>query len=271
MTYCYISSAQGVKFSSDLKLGHYMKIPPKLLFKVQMVATLVSSVTQIGVLNWMFNYIPNICTPEAINGFTCPIARVHFNGSILWGVVGPKRFFGEGALYRPLVWAFLIGFVAPIVVWAIGRRSSAGSVWRKINLPVLLGSLSWIPPAVRFTSLCCLCYSRNAGVCPVGTKADFQTTQTGLNFSVWALVCFFFNSYLRRRAPAWWGKYTMTLSAALDSGLAFGLVVVFFCFFYPGWSWLNSLQWWGTRVYKEVGGLIAGYHSLSEPELMVLL
>ena len=125
-----------------------MKIPPKLLFKVQMVATLISSITQIGVLNWMFNYIPNICTPDAINGFTCPIARVHFNGSILWGVVGPRRFFGEGALYRPLIWAFLVGFVAPIIIWLVGRRSSAGSIWRKINLPVLFGSLSWIPPAV---------------------------------------------------------------------------------------------------------------------------
>lgn len=152
MTYCYISSAQGIKFSSDLKLGHYMKIPPKLLFKVQMVATLISSVTQIGVLNWMFNYIPNICTPEAINGFTCPIARVHFNGSILWGVVGPRRFFGSGALYRPLIWAFLAGFIAPIIIWLIGRRKNPGSVWRKINLPVLFGSLSWIPPAVSLDS-----------------------------------------------------------------------------------------------------------------------
>lgn len=126
-----------------------MKIPPKLLFKVQMVATLLSSITQIGVLNWMFNYIPNICTPDAINGFTCPIARVHFNGSILWGVVGPRRFFGEGALYRPLIWAFPVGFVAPILIWLIGRRTTEGSIWRKINLPVLFGSLSWIPPAVR--------------------------------------------------------------------------------------------------------------------------
>ena len=125
-----------------------MKIPPKMLFKVQMAATLVSSVTQIGVLNWMFGHIPSICTPEAINGFTCPIARVHFNGSILWGVVGPRRFFGEGGLYKHLLWAFLVGLVAPIFVWLVGRRSNAGSVWRKINLPVLFGSLSWIPPAV---------------------------------------------------------------------------------------------------------------------------
>ena len=222
-----------------------MKIPPKLLFKVQMVATLLSSITQIGVLNWMFNHIPNICTPDAINGFTCPIARVHFNGSILWGVVGPRRFFGEGALYRPLIWAFLVGLVAPIIIWLIGRRTTDNSIWRKINLPVLFGSLSWIPPAVRLP----LPHSPRQNKL---TPPPFSTLQTGLNFSVWALVCFLFNSHLRRRAPAWWGKYTMTLSAALDSGLAFGVVIVFFCFLYPGWGWLQNLQWWGTRVYKEV-------------------
>lgn len=218
VTYCYISSAQGVKFSSDLKLGHYMKIPPKLLFKVQMAATLVSSFVQIGVLNWMFVKIPGICTAEAINGFNCPIARVHFNGSILWGVVGPQRFFGQGALYRHLVWAFLVGAIAPVVLWLVNKKRKK-SILRKVNLPVLFGSLSWIPPA------------------------------TGLNFSVWALVCFSFNHVVRRRAPVWWGKYTMTMSAALDSGLAFSLVVIFFGFVYPGVT--KNFKWWGTEVYKQ--------------------
>ena len=220
VTYCYISSAQGVKFSSDLKLGHYMKIPPKLLFKVQMAATLISSITQIGVLNWMFAHIPSICTPDAVNGLTCPLARVHFNGSVLWGVVGPARFFGTGALYRPLIWAFPIGFVCPIIIFLIARRRGPKTVLRKINLPVLFGSLSWIPPA------------------------------TGLNFSIWALVCFVFNYVLRRRAGAWWGKYTMTLSAGLDSGLAVGVVVIFFGVVYPGW--LGDWKWWGTEIYKQV-------------------
>ncbi|KAI4163989.1 MAG: hypothetical protein LQ342_002486 [Letrouitia transgressa] len=219
-TYCYISSAQGVKFSSDLKLGHYMKIPPKLLFKVQMIATLVSSFTQIGVLNWMFSHMPSLCNEDAINGFTCPLARVHFNGSILWGVVGPGRFFGRGALYRPLIYFFPIGLIAPILVWLIGRKRTTTSIWRMINLPVLFGALSWLPAA------------------------------TGLNFSVWAVVCFLFNSVLRRRKPDWWSKYTMTLSAALDSGLAFGVVIIFFGVIYPGWS--EGFSWWGTEVYKKV-------------------
>ncbi|KAK3307487.1 OPT oligopeptide transporter protein-domain-containing protein [Chaetomium strumarium] len=218
VTYGYISSAQGIKFAADLKLGHYMKIPPRILFAVQIVATVISSVTQIAILNWMFAHIPGLCTPDAINGFTCPIARVHFNGSILWGVVGPAEFFGPGATYRPLVWAFAVGAVLPIPLWLYARRRR-DSLVRKINLPVLFGSLGWIPPA------------------------------TGLNFSVWAVVCYVFNYLVKRRAPRWWAKYTMTLSAALDSGLAFGIVVVFFGFVYPGL--MKGFSWWGTEVYKR--------------------
>ncbi|KAF8860594.1 OPT-domain-containing protein [Acephala macrosclerotiorum] len=218
VTYGYISSAQGIKFSSDLKLGHYMKIPPRILFSVQMVATIISSVTQIAVLNWMFANVPNICTPQAVNGFVCPIARVHFNGSILWGVVGPGEFFGKNATYHILVWCFPIGAIAPIILWLYARNKK-GNIVRKINLPVLFGSLSWIPPA------------------------------TGLNFSVWALVCYLFNYQIKNRATAWWAKYTMTLSAALDSGLAFGLVVVFFGFVYPGW--MEGFKWWGTEIFKR--------------------
>ena len=203
-----------------------MKIPPRILFVLQLVATIVSSLTQIGVLNWMLSNIEGICTPAGLNGFTCPIARVHFNGSILWGLVGPARFFGPGALYQPLIWAFLIGAIAPIVTWLLGRKRRR-SIWRKINFPILFGALSWIPPA------------------------------TGLNFSVWAAVCWIFNGVIRKRKAAWWRKYNMTLSAALDSGLAVGVVVIFFGVIYPGW--MKGFHWWGTEVYKRVRmGRIAG-------------
>ncbi|KAH6687731.1 OPT oligopeptide transporter [Plectosphaerella plurivora] len=218
VTYGYISSAQGIKFASDLKLGHYMKIPPRIMFSVQMVATVVSSLTQILVLNWMFANVAGICTSEAVNGFTCPLARVHFNGSILWGVVGPGEFFGPNATYRSLVWFFLLGAVAPIPLWLYSRNKK-DSIVRKINLPLVFGTMSWIPPA------------------------------TGLNFSVWVLVCYIFNYHIKRRASAWWAKYTMTMSAALDSGLAFGIVVVFFGFIYPGL--MKGFSWWGTEVYKQ--------------------
>ncbi len=218
VTYGYISSAQGIKFAADMKLGHYMKVPPRILFSVQMAATIVSSVTQIAVLNWMFHNVPGLCTPQAMIGFTCPIARVHFNGSILWGVVGPAEFFGPNATYRPLVWCFLIGAVAPDTALAL-RPQQEGQP-RPEDQPA--GPLR---------------------------LAELDPPATGLNFSVWAVVCYLFNYLIKRRATAWWAKYTMTLSAALDSALASGIVVVFFTFIYPGW--MDGFTWWGTEVYKQ--------------------
>ncbi|KAK6532384.1 hypothetical protein TWF281_006573 [Arthrobotrys megalospora] len=219
VTYGYITSTQGLKFASDLKLGQYVKIPPRMLFTVQMVATAVGSLTQIGVLNWMFRSIPGICTPEALNGFTCPLARVHFNGSVLWGVVGPSRFFGTGELYHPLVWAFGLGLIAPIIVWAYGRYT--GINVKRVSLPVVFGSLSWIPPA------------------------------TGLNFSTWCLVCYGVNGWIKNNRGDWWRKYRMVLSAALDTGLAVGVGVVFFAIVWPQWEWARDWKWWGTEVYKQ--------------------
>lgn len=218
--YGYITSTQGLKFSADLKLGHYMKIPPRILFSVQIIATVIASCTQIGVLNWMLGHIQGICTPDAINGFSCPLAKVHFNGSILWGVLGPGRFLGPSGMYRHLLWAFPCGVLVPLIPWFLARHDKARArLWRKVNLPVILGSLSWIPPA------------------------------TGLNFSVWALVCFVFNYLIRNRKEAWWRKYNMTLSAALDAGVAFGVAVVFFALVYPGF--MDGFSWWGTEIYKQ--------------------
>jgi hypothetical protein len=68
--------------TAGLKLGHHMKMSPRILFSVHMVAIIVSSITQIIVLKWMFANVAYIRTPQALNDFTCPIARVHFNGSI---------------------------------------------------------------------------------------------------------------------------------------------------------------------------------------------
>ncbi|KAJ6385508.1 hypothetical protein OIU77_028650 [Salix suchowensis] len=41
-TFGYISMAQAVSFLSDFKLGHYMKIPPRSMFLVQFIGTILA-------------------------------------------------------------------------------------------------------------------------------------------------------------------------------------------------------------------------------------
>ena len=56
---CSKTMSQALKFTADLKLGHYMKIPPKPMFWCQVVATAIAGTVQLGVQSWMFS---NICT-----------------------------------------------------------------------------------------------------------------------------------------------------------------------------------------------------------------
>jgi len=75
---------------------------------------------------------------------------------------------------------------------------------------------------------------------------------SAVNFVPWAIVGFIFNYHIRRRHFSWWTKYNYVLSAALDSGLAVAVVLIFFILQYPknGTIGLNTVQtWWGNTVF----------------------
>lgn len=93
----YIGTAQAVTFAGDLKLGHYMKIPPRMMFTVQLVAAFVSCFVVIFVQDWMLNNIEDICTPQQKDGFRCPSSNTFATASLIWGGIGPQRLFSPGA------------------------------------------------------------------------------------------------------------------------------------------------------------------------------
>lgn len=73
-------------FTQDLKLGHYLKIPPRTTFMVQLTASCFSVLVQIGVKDWIFSAVRDICTPGQKDSLTCPRNRVYFNASAIWSV-----------------------------------------------------------------------------------------------------------------------------------------------------------------------------------------
>ncbi|THH22516.1 hypothetical protein EUX98_g8179 [Antrodiella citrinella] len=75
-TFGYISMSQGILFTQDFKLGHYMKIPPRSMFCAQVVATVIAGTVQLGVLSWMFSTIPHICGQEQADMWVrAPVAK----------------------------------------------------------------------------------------------------------------------------------------------------------------------------------------------------
>lgn len=78
----YIATAQSIQFLADLKLAHYTKIPPKLVFAAQLWATIWGGLTSIGVNDWQLNNIEGVCTSAAADHMTCPSKCLHIDHSL---------------------------------------------------------------------------------------------------------------------------------------------------------------------------------------------
>ncbi|KDQ16484.1 hypothetical protein BOTBODRAFT_30813 [Botryobasidium botryosum FD-172 SS1] len=222
-TWGYITMLQALSFTSDFKLGHYMKLPPRAMFTSQVVATVIAGTTQLGVQAWMFSNIPGMCEKTQKSGFICPGTEVFGTASIIWGVIGPVRQFSSGQIYYALSYFFLIGAVMPIIPWYFTKKYPKS--WLKfVNIPVILSGTGAIPPA------------------------------SAVNYVPWLIVGFIFQYVIRRRHFSWWTKYNYVLSAAMDSGVAISVVVIFFCLQYPqsGAIGATTIQtWWGNTVYTK--------------------
>jgi hypothetical protein len=67
-----VTTAQTISFAADLKLAHYMHIPPMLTFWAQVYATIISTFVCTAILNFQMTKIPGVCTPDQVSNFTCP-------------------------------------------------------------------------------------------------------------------------------------------------------------------------------------------------------
>ena len=90
--------SQMLSYSSDLKLGHYMKIPPRLMFSSQIISASVSIVISILARQWALDNIPDICSHGQKDFFTCPFLELYNTSSILWSEIGSKRLFSSGTM-----------------------------------------------------------------------------------------------------------------------------------------------------------------------------
>lgn len=214
--YGRISTVHALSFLSDLKLGHYMKIPPRCMYTAQLVGTVVAGIINLAVAWWMLENIDNICDESLPKDspWTCPKYRVTFDASVIWGLIGPGRLFAHGGLYRNLVWLYLIGAVLPVPIWVLSKVFPEKKWIPLINIPVISYGFAGMPPA------------------------------TPTNIASWLITGTIFNYFVFRYRKGWWQKYNYVLSAALDAGTAFMGVLLFFAF----QNEHITLHWWGTEL-----------------------
>lgn len=144
--------------------------------------------------------------------WTCPGDDVFYNASIIWGVIGPLRMFTKLGVYKEMNWFFLIGFLAPIPGWFLSRKYPNIKWLGLVHTPIIIGAVSGMPPT------------------------------RPVNYWSWGAVGIFFNFYVYRKYKTWWARHTYVLSAALDAGVAFMGVILFFTLQSKD---IIGPEWWG--------------------------
>ncbi|KAL6412497.1 putative OPT family small oligopeptide transporter [Ilyonectria robusta] len=213
----YMLCYNGLQYISDMKVGHYMKIPPRTMFAAQAFAVIWLSIVQIATYNFLRGNIEGICTTDQAQGLTCPMARTFFNASVIWGVIGPRRMFGAGAIYSWVNYFWLIGAALPVIQYFLARRYPR-SFLRYVFFPAIFGGAGMIPPATTWW------------------------------IGQWVVVGLIFNWFIKRKFFGWWIRYNYVLSGALDVGTALCIVISALAL---GLSNTNFPDWWGTTVFNN--------------------
>lgn len=182
-----------------------------------MVGTVIASSVYLGTAWYLLTTVDGICDPPNVKKgipWTCPNDNVFYNPSIIWGVVGPQRMFGNLGLYTKMNY-FLIGLLAPVPVWVLAKVFPQQKWIRLVNMPIIFGA------------------------------SGFLTAAGSVNFICWGAVGIFFNFYVYRRFKSWWARHNYILSAGLDAGVAFSAILFYFTI--QAYN-INGPEWWGAEA-----------------------
>ncbi|CAH2355444.1 oligopeptide transporter 2 [[Candida] railenensis] len=214
----YNIDGQAQNYISDQKMAHYAKVPPRALFRGQIIAVFIGSFISLAVVNWQIDSMKDLCDPTNRQKFTCPGTRTFFSASVIWGTIGPKRVFG--GLYPVLQYCFLIGFL--LVFPALAFKWYAPRKWsRNFQPSIFIGGFMGFAPY-------------------------------NLSYSTGGLyLSYLFMVYIKKRYLTWWEKYNFILSSGLEAGMAFSGIIIFFAVQYHD----KSISWWGNNVsYEGIDG-----------------
>ncbi|KAI3404444.2 OPT2 [Candida oxycetoniae] len=224
----YNIDGQAENFVNDLKQGHYAKLPPRALFRCQILGIFIASFVQLGILNFQITGIKDYCDPDNAQKFTCPSTSTFYSASVLWGVIGPKKVFDH--LYPILRWCFLIGFLLAFPCIAI-KKYGPKKYFKTFEPSIVIGGFLGFAPY-------------------------------NLSYYIPGLyVSYAFMVYIKNKYEAWWQKYNYLLSTGLGGGVAFSSIIIFFAVQYHS----KDINWWGNEVmYEGLDAQMTGWLNATE-------
>ncbi|RMZ73517.1 OPT oligopeptide transporter [Pyrenophora seminiperda CCB06] len=210
-----------LQLSMDLKLGEYLKIPPRVMFLTQIYGTLLGGFINYAVMTSIVtgnkNLLANSNGDSSWSGAT--IQSYNTNASS-WALA--SYLYKKGAIYSIVPLGLLIG--AGIVV---AHRIFAQFVPKignfnvnEINFPQFIQYAGYIP---------------------------YNQSQTCVLLS-WIIVGFYTQFYLRNYRPRIFKDYSYLIAGAFDGASLTCLFILSFAVFGAGGPAKPFPQWWGNNV-----------------------
>ncbi|GJJ06767.1 hypothetical protein Clacol_000963 [Clathrus columnatus] len=185
--YSSVSLGQAQFMLSDLKLGQYIKLPPRATFTVQMVGTVVGALLNYVIMQVVVNNErPILLDNEGTRVWSGQQVQSYNANAILWGALG-KEIYGPHGPYFIVPLGIVIGLALPVIPWLLYRKYG----WR------------WLP--YLNTSLIAV----NIGDLAGGTNGYINT---------WMAIGLISHFYIRKYHAGWFRKYNYLLGAAIDGG-----------------------------------------------------
>ncbi|TIA74608.1 hypothetical protein E3P91_00846 [Wallemia ichthyophaga] len=201
-TFAYNSLSQSLDLIEDSKLGMMIHCPQKDVFICQYIGTAIGAIVNFVVLQNVIDtkrpYLDGTLV-DPTGQYTGRSPRIMFSASVIWGLVGPARFF-VGKYKVLLISGFILGLILPILTWAVHKRYPRLG-FKHISFPLILFGANLVP-------------------------------QMPANVIVSLLIVGYISQYVvRRKYPTWYAN-NFILSAALDAGTS---ISAFFAYLALPW------------------------------------
>ncbi|KAG6328511.1 hypothetical protein ID866_10578 [Astraeus odoratus] len=196
--------AQSIALAGDLKIGQYLKIPPRAMFLTQLWGTILgAAINFVVMVSIVKSQRAILLSPNGTNVWSGQLVQSFNSDAVTWSLA--KELYGPGGPY----------FIVPISL-LIGMR------WSKIG-PIKVDNVI-LPVIYMYSSL-------------LASRVNSTVTSS-------IIVGIVSQFWLRNYHPSWFRKYNYILGGALDGGAQIMIFILSFAVFgasgtprpFPPWA-----------------------------------
>ena len=209
--------AQTINLSNDLKMGQYLKIPPRVMFVSQIAGTIFGAFINYAVMtSIVHNKRELLLTNNGSNVWSGANAQSLNASAVTWSLA--KDMYGPNTVYFVIPMAVFIGAAAVVAHWLFARAVPriGNFSTRDLILPTVFLYSAWMTSGQNCTILSTI------------------------------LIGFISQAWVRRRYPLLFRKYNYILGAGLDGGSLLVLFVLSFAVFGAAGKQHPFPTWWGN-------------------------